>query len=128
MAVIQITNDMTEQEHRATENNNVSYLNSTVGSANLAVALKADKTYVDTLAASLISGSPKATYATLTALQTAYPTGNTNIYLVIADGKWYYWNGSAWTAGGTYQSTGIADGSVTPEKTNSEIPNTKKHL
>jgi len=32
-------------------------------------------------------------------------------------GSWYYWNGSAWTAGGTYQSTGISDLSVTPVKT-----------
>lgn len=55
------------------------------------------------------SGAPKAVYATLTALQTAFPSGNTNVYLVTADGKWYYWNGSAWTAGGTYQATGVAD-------------------
>jgi lysophospholipase L1-like esterase len=32
--------------------------------------------------------------------------------------KWYYWNSSAWTSGGTYQSTGYADGSITVEKTN----------
>ena len=62
------------------------------------------------------SGSPKGVYATLSALQSAKPTGDANIYLVTADGKWYYWSGSAWTAGGTYQSTGIADGSVTYNK------------
>ncbi|WP_242302550.1 hypothetical protein, partial [Bacillus cereus group sp. BfR-BA-01423] len=54
----------------------------------------------------------------LTDLQTAKPTGDSNIYVVVADGKWYYWNGSAWTAGGVYQSTGIADQTVTPEATN----------
>lgn len=75
---------------------------------------KAEKTYVDALTASLASGSPKGTYATLTALQTAFPTGNANIYVVTADGKWYYWNGTAWTAGGVYQSTGIAPNSITP--------------
>lgn len=64
----------------------------------------------------LVSGSPKDVYATLAALEAAIPTGDTNIYLVIADGNWYYWDGSAWTAGGTYQSTGIADGSITPVK------------
>ncbi|MBT2735129.1 SGNH/GDSL hydrolase family protein [Bacillus sp. ISL-7] len=37
---------------------------------------------------------------------------------VNADGQWYYWNGSAWTAGGVYQSTVLADGSVTLDKTN----------
>jgi lysophospholipase L1-like esterase len=91
---------------------------------NSNVTLKADRTYVDTNLSVLdtkinsqASGSPKGTYATLTALQTAFPTGNTNIYVVTADGKWYYWNGSAWTAGGTYQSAGIADGSISPLKT-----------
>jgi lysophospholipase L1-like esterase len=32
---------------------------------------------------------------------------------VDADGKWYYWNGSAWTAGVVYQSSGIGQGAVT---------------
>lgn len=62
---------------------------------------------------SLSSGGPKGVYATVSALTTAYPTGNTNIYLVTADGKWYYWNGTTWTAGILYQSAGIADGSIT---------------
>ena len=77
---------------------------------------KADMSYVDTKVASVASGSPKGTYATLSALQTAFPTGNTNIYLVTADGKWYYWNGSAWAAGGVYQSTGIGNISLTNDK------------
>lgn len=34
-----------------------------------------------------------------------------------ADGKWYYWDGSGWVPGGTYQSTGIVDGSITATKT-----------
>ena len=78
------------------------------------VASKADTAYVDTQIAAVTDGTPKAVYATLVALQTAFPTGTAGIYLVTADGKWYYWNGSAWTAGGTYQATGIANGAVTP--------------
>ena len=66
---------------------------------------------------SLASGSPKGTFATVSELTLAYPTGNTNIYVVTADGNWYYWNGSAWTPGGLYQSTGVEDGSITPTKT-----------
>lgn len=50
-----------------------------------------------------VSGSPKGTYATLDALNAAFPTGNTNIYVVVADGNWYYWNGS-WMPGGLYQN------------------------
>ena len=54
---------------------------------------------------SVAQGSPKGTYATLADLQAAYPTGTTGIYVVSATGYWYYWNGSAWTAGGTYLSS-----------------------
>lgn len=58
------------------------------------------------------NASPKGVYATVQDLQTAKPNGDTGIYVVTADGKWYYWNGSVWTAGGQYQSTGIADNSI----------------
>jgi lysophospholipase L1-like esterase len=85
------------------------------------VVLKADITYVDAEVAAVASGSPKGVYATVVALEAAHPTGDTGVYLVTADGKWYYWNGSAWTDGGTYQSTGIADGSITEEMFDAEI-------
>jgi len=64
----------------------------------------------------MASGSPKGVYTTLALLQAAYPTGTTGAYLVTADGKWYYWNGSTWTIGGTYQSTGNSDKSITENK------------
>ena len=51
------------------------------------------------------NGSPKGVYATLSDLESAYPTGTAGIYVVSADGHWYYWNGSAWTDGGAYLST-----------------------
>lgn len=66
--------------------------------------------------AAVASGSPKGAFATLAALQSAYPTGNTNIYVVTADGDWYYWSGSAWTSGGLYQSTGVAPWGITTQK------------
>ncbi|MCY1690755.1 hypothetical protein OVA29_08815 [Exiguobacterium sp. SL14] len=87
-----------------------------INEMNVEVSKKADKTYVDSLGASLASGSPKGIYATVTALQTAKPTGDSNIYVVTADGKWYFWSGSAWTAGGVYQSIALADQSVTTSK------------
>lgn len=81
---------------------------------------KADKSYVDSSIVSLdakinsqTSGSPKGVYATLSDLQSAIPSGNSNIYVVTADGKWYFWSGSAWVPGGNYQSTGIERKSVT---------------
>ncbi|MBZ5203192.1 SGNH/GDSL hydrolase family protein [Planomicrobium chinense] len=81
------------------------------------VTNKADISYVDSKVGQIVSGSPKGTYATLTSLQTAFPTGTTGVYVVTADGKWYYWTGSVWAAGGTYQSTGLSNQTVTPEKT-----------
>lgn len=90
------------------------YGRAALNKVNELAAQKSDKTYVDSKIASMASGSPKGTYATLTDLQTAFPTGTTGIYLVTADGKWYYWNGTTWTAGGVYQSTGLAKGQVKP--------------
>lgn len=68
------------------------------------------------------SGGPKNTFTTLTLLQ-ADASANTldgrkYIYVVTADGKWYYWNGTLWTAGAVYQSSGIAKGSISVEHTN----------
>lgn len=51
------------------------------------------------------------TYDTLTALQTAFPTGAVGLYLVLADGFTYRWN-SEWVRAVQFQSTGIADNSV----------------
>lgn len=82
---------------------------------------KEDKTAVQALemqVRSLSSGGPKGIYETLSALQVAKPAGDTGIYVVSADGQWYYWSGSSWTAGGVYQGIAIADSSVTPQKTN----------
>lgn len=50
------------------------------------------------------SGSPAGVYSTLAALQQADPD-HTRIYLVEADGEWYFWNSSTsqWKNGGVYQ-------------------------
>jgi hypothetical protein len=101
--------------------NNELALKENIADNNAKLALKADKSYVDTQIANVGDGSPKGAYATLTDLQTAYPTGTTGIYIVAADGHWYYWNGTAWTDGGTYQSTGISDGAVINNKLNLPI-------
>jgi hypothetical protein len=79
---------------------------------NSAVITKVDKTYVDNQISNIGNASPKGTYATLAALQTAFPIGATGIYVVTADGNWYYWNETAWTSGGVYQGTGIASKAV----------------
>lgn len=93
---------------------NLSSLGTSIGTNTSQISTVAASALANATAiASVASGSPKGQYATLAALTAAIPAGNTNIYLVLADGKWYYWNSSAWTAGGTYQSTGIGVGTVT---------------
>ncbi|MFY8293685.1 BppU family phage baseplate upper protein [Bacillus paranthracis] len=62
------------------------------------------------------SGSPKGVYATLDALKSALPNGSYGIYIVSDDGNWYYWKNNTWTAGGLYQSTGIANNAINFEK------------
>jgi hypothetical protein len=85
--------------------------NVTIAVSQVDTSTLATKTDVQNIS----KGSPSGVYATLTALQTAFPTGNSNIYVVTADGKWYYWSGTAWTAGGTYQATGIPSKSITQD-------------
>jgi hypothetical protein len=59
---------------------------------------------------SATSGSP------LVASSTSEMTDTTKVYVNTTDGKWYYYDGDSWEIGGTYQSTGIADNSITSAK------------
>jgi lysophospholipase L1-like esterase len=107
--VTNLTTQMTDKVSQAalnTTNANVTANTNAITSHSTQITANA------TAIANIGNASPKGTYANLTALQTAFPSGTTGVYLVTADGKWYYWSGSAWTAGGTYQSTGLASGSV----------------
>ena len=57
--------------------------------------------------ASLASGSP------LVATSTDDMTDTTRTYVNTTDGKWYYYDGDSWEIGGTYQTAGVADNSIT---------------
>ena len=65
---------------------------------------------IDVKVDNIASGSP------LVATSTSGMTDTTRIYVNTTDGYWYYYNGTAWTQGGVYQSTGIADGSISLDK------------
>lgn len=78
-------------------------------------------TNLQTMISSIASGSPKGVYATLADLETAFPTGADGIYVVSADGHWYYWNGLAWTSGGVYQATQLGVNSVKLEQLKRDI-------
>lgn len=72
----------------------------------------------DTKIENIVSGSPKGVYASLSALQSALPSGDTGIYVCLDNGHWYYWNGSAWTDGGVYQAVEIGENSIDLTKIN----------
>lgn len=84
---------------------------------------KADNEYVKTvedMVANMPTATPAETFASEAALRSKYPNGNTRPMLVLeSDGKTaytYLWNGSSWVKGVLYQSAGIADQSVDPQK------------
>jgi hypothetical protein len=56
------------------------------------------------------------TYATLTALQTAFPTGDSKRYVVAADGHWYFWDGTTWADGGLFEYAPLGEDSVDRSK------------
>ena len=64
---------------------------------------------------SLASGSPTPV-GSMSAM-----TDTSKTYVLTTDGKWYYYNGSAWVAGGTYQSTAIASGAIDIAKFNTGL-------
>lgn len=51
----------------------------------------------------LSSGAPSGVFETLSDLNLAIPLGDDKIYVVIADGGWYYYS-SGWQYGGQYQT------------------------
>ncbi|MHA8064938.1 right-handed parallel beta-helix repeat-containing protein, partial [Aquirufa aurantiipilula] len=85
------------------------------------------KTDAQNLVAGALIGTPKAVYASLSALNTANPD-HAFIYVTTDNGHWNYWNGSAFASGGTYQAplsvvqeTGTSTSNVMSQKTVSDI-------
>lgn len=79
---------------------------------------KANTVDVDKKIEAVASGSPKGTYNTLNDLKTAFPVGNSNIYLTLDNKNWNYWNGTTWLSGGVYQATSLSDYSVSRNNLN----------
>lgn len=78
---------------------------------------KADFSYVDNKV-NTMSSQVQGFYNTLTDLITAYPSGNTNNYVVKTDNYIYRWNGTTWASTGfIFNSTSLSANSVDEEKT-----------
>lgn len=81
---------------------------------------------IDNKVTSLTSGSPAGVYATVSALTTADPD-HSKIYVVSADGHWYYYNASlsTWSDGGVYQSTSLGSSDVSFNNLTTTLKNYK---
>ena len=69
------------------------------------------------LISSVTSGTP------LVASSTSEMTETDRIYVNTSDGKWYYYNGTNWQIGGTYQTTGIGEYSIGLDNLKNEVIN-----
>lgn len=71
---------------------------------------------------SIASGSPSGIYNTYQDLVNANPN-HSKIYLVLSDGKWYYYSdiNSLWTEGGIYQGTYVSQEDPTIKKLYNDI-------
>lgn len=74
---------------------------------------------LDTRIDSIASGSP------IPVSSVSQMTDTTKTYVNTTDGKWYYYNGSAWVIGGTYQASQIAPNSVEKYMTKFRKPSGK---
>ena len=78
--------------------------------------LEAATSTLDNKVSALSSGAPKA------ASLVSSMTDKTKNYVYTGTepgytpGNWYYWSGTSWTSGGTYQAVGIGDNSVSTAK------------
>lgn len=68
------------------------------------VNAKADEAEIKTMLSNILDGSPKGTYANMSALRQAHPNGTQGIFITTDNRNWNYWNGSNWIAGGVYQA------------------------
>ncbi|PAV33075.1 hypothetical protein CI791_07405 [Leuconostoc lactis] len=64
---------------------------------------------------SQISAVPE-TFSSLSALQAAYPTGKNGLFVTADNGHKYIYVNGLWKDAGVYQSVGISDGSIDPQK------------
>ena len=68
-----------------------------------------------------LPGQPSGT--PLVASSTSGMTDTTKVYVNTTDGKWYYYDGSSWVSGGTYQSSKVSDNGLTFNMLETKIQN-----
>ena len=79
---------------------------------------KVNKSDIETINSKLDTKANKNEVGTpLTATNISEMIDTTKIYVNTTNGNWYSWNGNEWVIGGVYNSQGIADKSITENKT-----------
>ena len=92
------------------------YVTPFINAQNTEIAIiRNDVNRIDNKVDATVSGSP------LSASSVSDMTDTTRIYVNTTDGYWYYYDGTQWTQGGIYQSTELADGSITRFNLNGEL-------
>lgn len=104
------------------ENETVAYINELVQNGTLANLInntlltdinneiKDYENRINSLVNSIVTPSPAGVYPTIQDIPES--ADKQRIYITSNNGHWVYWNGTAWTDGGVYQSTGIANRSI----------------
>lgn len=90
-------------------------------SKNTAIEKASDASNAALAAENFYEQTKVLTGAPLVASALSDMTDTDKVYVYTVDGHWYYWDGSAWTDGGLYQSRGIADGSIAGIKLSDDI-------
>lgn len=105
----------------ATNTSNLASNTAKILANTTAIASKSDTTYVNSQIQTMNS-VVQGFYATQSLLTTAFPSGNTNNYVVTADNYIYRWNGTAWISTGyLFDSNGIANYSIDNSKIQDNI-------
>lgn len=100
------TSELNDKINTNTDNLDTKILNNTLAIEENTQDIAENRSMIS----SLSQGTPIPVSSTSDMVDTS------KAYLLTSSGHWYYYNGSAWTDGGVYQATTIADNSIT--KTN----------
>lgn len=69
-----------------------------------------------------------STFAPIPVSSTSAMTNTSKTYLLTTDGKWYYYNGASWVAGGVYQSVSVNDNSIYLRNLSNNLASNIYHL
>lgn len=91
---------LTEADVVGKVDNKVTELTPQINDLTAQLAQKATRKELESVA----SGTPKGVFESLSDLESEHPNGTDGIFVIENTGGWYFWDGSGWQLGGTYQT------------------------